>query len=156
MKKILSLIIDILNSFLFRHMKHLWLIILFISVKLVSQTLNVPARQIASMNGSQFVSTITPLSFSARENLILQEVVNGNVPNFYRTLSAVTSTAVIGGITKSVTYYVIPDYLAIGCDSNYFLCPMSPIIATKIADSAEAKSVVAASNSPCAIDNAFA
>lgn len=116
-------------------MKYFYVIILFFSINLVSQTFNVPARQVNAMNGAQFVTAITPLSFTARENLILQEVVNGNVPNFYRTLSAVTSTAVIGGITQSVTYYVIPDYLAIGCDTNYFLCPMSPIIATKIADS---------------------
>lgn len=102
---------------------------------LTSQTLNVPARQVNAMNGSQFVAAITPLSFTARENLILQEVINGNIPNFYRNLSAVTSTAVIASVTQSVTYYVIPDYLAIGCDTNYFLCPMSPIIATKIADS---------------------
>lgn len=116
-------------------MKYSWLIILFFSIKLVSQTLNVSARQVTAMNGAQFVNAIIPLSFTARENLIMQEVVNGNVPDFYRTLCAVTSTALISSVTQSVTYYVIPDYLAIGCDSNYFLCPMSPIIATKIADS---------------------
>ena len=110
-------------------------ILLFFSISVFSQTLNVPARQVSAMNGAQFVTAITPLSFTARENLILQEVVNGNVPNFYRILSPVTSTAVISGTLQSVTYYVIPDYLAIGCDTNYFLCPMSPIIATKIADS---------------------
>jgi hypothetical protein len=116
-------------------MKIFTLFFLSFFLNLTSQNLNLPLRQITAMNGSQFVSAITPLSFTARENLIMQEVVNGNVPNFFRTLSAVTSTAVISGIPQSVTYYVIPDYLAIGCDSNYFLCPMSPIIATKIADS---------------------
>lgn len=110
-------------------------ILSFFSCSLFSQTLNVPLRQVNAMNGTQFVAAITPLSFTARENLILQEVVNGNVPNFYRSLSPVTSTATISGITQSITYYVIPDYLAIGSDTNYFLCPMSPIIATKIADS---------------------
>lgn len=110
-------------------------ILSFFSCSLFSQTLNVPPRQVNAMNGTQFVAAITPLSFTARENLILQEVVNGNVPNFYRMLSPVTSTATISGITQSITYYVIPDYLAIGSDTNYFLCPMSPIIATKIADS---------------------
>jgi hypothetical protein len=105
------------------------------SFGLTSQILNVPPRQATALNGSQFITTIIPLSFTARENLIMQEVVNGNIPDFFRNLAAVTSTAVIGGITQSVTYYVIPDYLAIGCDTNYFLCPMSPIIATKIADS---------------------
>lgn len=116
-------------------MKKTALLFLLLSASLFSQTLNVPARQTTAMNGSQFVTAITPLSFTNRENLIMQEVLNGNVPNFYRTLSPVTSTAVISGTVQSVTYYVIPDYLAIGCDTNYFLCPMSPIVATKIADS---------------------
>lgn len=116
-------------------MKIITFILSFFSISIFSQNLSVPSRQVNAMNGTQFITAITPLSFSARENLILQEVVNGNIPNFYRTLSAVTSTAVIGGITESVTYYVLPDYLAIGCDTNYFLCQMSPIIATKIADS---------------------
>jgi hypothetical protein len=116
-------------------MKLFLVIMSFYSILACGQNLNVPPRQITAMNGSQFVTAITPLSFTARENLILQEVVNGNVPNFCRILSAVTSTAVISGITESITYYVMPDYLAIGCDTNYFLCPMSPIIATKIADS---------------------
>jgi len=116
-------------------MKILVLFFLLLCFGLTSQTLNVPARQVNAMNGSQFVAAITPLSFTARENLILQEVINGNIPNFYRNLSAVTSTASIASVTQSVTYYVIPDYLAIGCDTNYFLCPMSPIVATKIADS---------------------
>ncbi len=110
---------------------------LFITIQFISfsQNLNVPARPVGAMTGSQFVTAITPMSFTNRENLIYNEVIKGNVPNFYRTLSAVTSTAVISGVSQSITYYVIPDYLAIGCDTNYFLCPMSPIVATKIADS---------------------
>ena len=116
-------------------MRKIALLCLLFPVLLFAQTLNIPARQATAMNGSQFITAITPLSFTNRENLILQEVLNGNVPGFYRTLSPVTSTAVISGTVQSVTYYVIPDYLAIGCDTNYFLCPMSPIVATKIADS---------------------
>ena len=110
-------------------------ILILFSISVSAQTLNLPPRQVNAMNGTQFIAAITPLSFTLRENLILQEVINGNVPNFYRILSPVTSTAVISGTNQSVTYYVIPDYLAIGCDTNYFLCPMSPIVATKIADS---------------------
>lgn len=100
-----------------------------------AQVLNVPPRPAGAMAGSQFTAAIAPLSFTARENMIYNEVISGNVPNFYRSLSAVTSTATIGSVTQSVTYYVIPDYLAIGHDTDYFLCPMSPMVATKIADS---------------------
>ncbi|MEO8759878.1 MAG: T9SS type A sorting domain-containing protein, partial [Bacteroidia bacterium] len=99
-----------------------------------SQTLNLPARQTTALSGSQFEATIasSTLSLTNRENMIYTQVSAGNVPNFYRTLVAVTSTATISSATQSVTYYVAPDYLAIGCDTDYFLMPMSPMLATRI------------------------
>lgn len=100
-----------------------------------SQTLTIPPRQSNMLTGSQFTAVIAPLSLTARENSIYNEVISGNVPDFYRILVPVTSTAIIAAQTKSVTYYVIPDYLAVGSDADYFLCPMSPMLATKIADS---------------------
>ncbi|HEY1038645.1 MAG TPA: T9SS type A sorting domain-containing protein, partial [Bacteroidia bacterium] len=66
--------------------------------------------------------------------LIEQEILAGNVPSFYRNLKPVTSTGTVSGSPQSVTYYVTPDYVAVGHDTNYFLCPMSPIIATHIGD----------------------
>lgn len=102
---------------------------------LKSQTLNVPPRLSSYMTGTQFTAAIAPLSFTQRESLIYNEFIKGNVPNFLRTLCPVTSTALISGVTQSVTYYVIPDYIAIGSDVDYFLCPMSPMVSKKIADS---------------------
>jgi hypothetical protein len=99
------------------------------------QTLNIPPRLASYMTGTQFTAAIAPLSFTQRENLIYNEFIKGNVPNFLRTLCPVTSTALISGITQSVTYYVSPDYIAIGSDTDYFLCPMSPMVSKKIADS---------------------
>ncbi len=103
---------------------------------LSSQILNLPARNVTAMNGTQFSASISSasLSLTSRENQIFTEISNGNVPNFYRHLVPVTSSATISGVPQSVTYYVIPDYLAVGCDSDYFLCPMSPMLATHIAD----------------------
>lgn len=113
------------------------IITLFISVFLHSataQTWNLPVRNSGAMNGTQFVAAITSLGFTARENMIEQEILAGNVPSFYRTLKPVTSTGTVSGSPQSVTYYVTPDYIAVGHDTNYFLCPMSPIIATHIGD----------------------
>lgn len=116
------------------NLRFLPFLLVILSIQLHSQTLNLPTRSATAMNGTQFVAAITSLGFTARENLIEQEILNGNVPSFYRNLKPVTSSATIGGSPQTVTYYVTPDYLAVGTDSNYFLCPMSPIIATHIAD----------------------
>jgi hypothetical protein len=116
-------------------MRKLLLSLLFLGcTKIFAQTLNLPARPITALSGSQFEVTIasSTLSLTNRENMIYTQVSAGNVPDFYRNLIAVTSTATIGSVTQSVTYYVAPDYLAIGCDSDYFLMPMSPMLATKI------------------------
>ncbi len=112
------------------------LLVLFICeyVTTFSQTLNLPPRLSTALSGSQFEATIasSTLSLTNRENMVYAQVSAGNVPNFYRTFTAVTSTATIAGVTQSATYYVAPDYLCIGCDSDYFLMPMSPMLATKI------------------------
>ncbi len=101
-----------------------------------AQVLNLPARHAGALDGNQFEATIASasLSLTNRENMIYTEISNGNVPSFFRNLKPVTSTAVISGITETITYYVAPDYLMVGTDTNYFLCPMSPMLATKIAD----------------------
>jgi hypothetical protein len=108
----------------------------FLCFSVQAQVLNLPARNPGAMDGKQFVAAISSasLSLTSRENMIYTDISNGNVPNFFRNLQPVTSTAVIGGVSQSVTYYVAPDYLAVGTDTNYFLCPMSPMLATKIAD----------------------
>ncbi|MBA2614114.1 MAG: T9SS type A sorting domain-containing protein [Bacteroidetes bacterium] len=118
-----------------RFLRNFFSIVTFLSLQFTfAQTLSLPPRQNTMLTGSQFSAAIAPLSLTARENYIYNEVISGNIPNFYRTLTPVTSTAIIAAQTKSVTYYVIPDYLAVGPDTNYFLCPMSPMLATKIAD----------------------
>ena len=72
------------------------------------------------------------LSLEAREAKIYQEVIGGNVPGFLRELSPVSFSQTIDDSTYNVTYYVIPDYLAIGSDEDYFLIPMTPVLAQKI------------------------
>jgi hypothetical protein len=116
--------------------KLLFFIPIFWGVCLQAQILSLPPRSATALTGSQFVTTISSgsLSLTSRENMIYTEISNGNIPNFYRNLVPVTSHATISGSPDSVTYYVLPDYLAVGCDTNYFLCPMSPMLATAIAD----------------------
>jgi len=112
----------------------LFFFLLFIPCRIFTQTLNLPVRQSTDRSGSQFVSYITSMNLTARENAIYAEVLNGNVPSFMRNLIPVSSSATVNGTLYTVIYYVIPDYTAIGCDSDYFLCPMTPLLAQRVAD----------------------
>jgi hypothetical protein len=107
-----------------------------------AQTLNLPARPANAPGGAAFKELLLPLSFessnrqlSPREVAILGQILQGNVPNWMRNLSLVTTNATINGTNHIVSYYVTPEYIAIGSDQDYFLMPMTPMLGQRIADS---------------------
>lgn len=69
-------------------------------------------------------------AFSEREYWIYAQVISGNVPGWMRALNPVTVS--VAGHTA--TYFVIPDYLAVGSDTDYFLAPSTPLLAQRLAD----------------------
>ncbi|MDB6108267.1 MAG: hypothetical protein JWR69_17 [Pedosphaera sp.] len=99
-----------------------------------AQTLSLPPRGTNAPTGSEFAKTITGLERSEREEKIFSQVNSGNVPDFLRKLAPVTARFSQDGKTNTATYYVTPDYLAIGSDEDYFLMPMSPMLAQRVAD----------------------
>ncbi len=99
-----------------------------------SQTLPLPPRPPGARTGKEIVQAITPLSRASREDTLFKEIMAGNIPDFLRVLLPVSSSGSVGGIMRSVTYYVTPDYLAVGSDEEYFLTPMTPLLAQRLAD----------------------
>jgi len=95
-----------------------------------AQSLNLPPRPAGAPNGTQFTQLITALSRDERETRILSEVLRGNVPDFLRTLVPIH----VSNGSHTGTYYVTPDYVAIGDDADYFLCPMTPLLAQRLCD----------------------
>jgi hypothetical protein len=98
------------------------------------QTLHLPPRPADAPSGTQFITKITSLDLQPRENEIFTQIISGNVPNFLRHFSPVHVTNVANGKTNHATFFVTPDYLAVGSDDDYFLTPISPNTAQKIAD----------------------
>ncbi len=99
-----------------------------------AQTLDLPPRPLEALTGSQFAERIISLDLADREKEVVAQVTAGNVPNFLRKLCPVAATNVVEGKTNTATFYVTPDYLAIGSDDEYFLMPVSPSTAQRIAD----------------------
>ena len=118
-------------------MKYVLLLFFFILVvDCHSQHLKLKKRAANTLNGSEFSKSIrdSSLSLEKREEIIFNEIQSGNIPRFYRKLALVRDTAMIMGQLQTIRYYVLPDFLAIGSDSDYFYCPMRPQLAQKIAD----------------------
>lgn len=89
----------------------------------------IPTRDDNSISGSQFVFQNMPVNRIIRQQNILNEILNGNIPDFLRKFKSVTVTSG----SHSITYLVMPDFLCIGSDSDYTRMPMNPYTAQKIA-----------------------
>lgn len=116
-----------------------YVLLLFFSILVVdchSQHLKLKKRAANALSGSEFSKSIrdSSLSLEKREEIIFNEIQSGNIPGFYRKLAVIRDTAMIMGQLQTIRYYVLPDYLAIGSDSDYFYCPMRPQLAQKVAD----------------------
>ncbi len=113
-------------------------IVLFAAVllptNLFSQTLTFRRHSTSAVTGSQFAKDVESLDLQQREEKIFSEIVAENLPQFLRKLCPVTVTNVASGKTNLATFFVTPDYLAVGSDDDYFLTPMTPFTAQKIAD----------------------
>ena len=67
---------------------------------------------------------------AAREAVLQQEILSGNVPEFWRQFVPITVT---GGQDKLILQ-VSPDYLAVGREADFFQTPLTPGTAWRIAD----------------------
>jgi peptidoglycan hydrolase-like protein with peptidoglycan-binding domain len=91
---------------------------------------NMPARPASAPTGSQFMAQTANLSLTDREAQILAQLSAGNVPSFLRSYVDVTTTG--GGHT--LTFHVLPDYMAIGSDTDFVRIPMWAPTAQKVVD----------------------
>ncbi|MDP3830695.1 MAG: hypothetical protein Q8Q47_05470, partial [Ignavibacteriaceae bacterium] len=118
-------------------MKKIFLLlpILLFSELNYTQTLQLPPRQQNALSGTVFANLIWNMPLEQREEEIYSQIMSGNIPDFMRLLKQVTSSATISGNNYEVNYFVVPDYLSVGSDSDYFLIPMTPLLAQRIANS---------------------
>jgi hypothetical protein len=100
----------------------------------LGQTLPLPDRSPNALSGSQIAEQIAQLDLPSREERLFSEIMSGNVPQFLRKLCPVAIQSSADGKTNRATIFVTPDYLAIGSDADYFLLPLSPYTAQRIAD----------------------
>jgi hypothetical protein len=95
----------------------------------------IPLRDPSAMTGSEFMNHVKNMSFTDREDAILNELVTGNIPYFLREMKALEADfSDANGTSHHLEYKVFPDYLSIGSDNDYCRVPMGPITAQKAGD----------------------
>ena len=81
------------------------------------------------LSGSMFIANTWKNSVVKRESLALKEMIKGNIPDYIFNMKPVT----IGDGKNKITFYVTPDYLSIGNNSDHILIPLNFISAAKVA-----------------------
>ena len=112
----------------------LQIILVCFATRGLAQVLQLPPRATDPPDGDAFAQKITELDLTQRDQAIAGEIFAGNVPDFLHKFCPVTVTNVADGVTNIGVFFVAPDYLAVGSEENYFLTPVSPGAAQRIAD----------------------
>lgn len=122
------------NSFTPAIMKNLILSILMLAFvgPTFAQLADLPDRAANAISGSEFEELIRNLPLSSRENEIYSQIMSGNVPDFQRNPVEIGFSQTVGGVSYEVSYRVLPEYLAVGSDDDYFLIPTTPMLAQRL------------------------
>ncbi|MBW6506558.1 MAG: hypothetical protein K0B00_07410 [Rhodobacteraceae bacterium] len=95
----------------------------------------IPRRSGSAASGSQFGAALGNASGTERDQMVVREVLSGNVPQFLRALTPVTLTGTgTSGKTVAITVCVTPDYVAVGDNDDFLRVPMGLPEAAQIAD----------------------
>ena len=96
---------------------------------------DIPQRRARAMTGTEFIRSVTRLSREEREDAIRRELLEGNIPSFLRKLRTVEASATdSSGVKHTISYEVMPDYLAIGSNKDFVRIPMTPYTAQAFCD----------------------
>lgn len=101
---------------------------------LKSLTMRIPERPAYSLTGSQFVNLVSKLDEHLREQMVCEQLLKGNLPEFLRKLKPVKlEKRSKSGRLLRATIFVTPDYLAIGSQVDFIRVPMNYHTARKVA-----------------------
>lgn len=101
----------------------------------VNPSETIPARPVDALGGREFMLNIADLDSDDRDAAIRDELLRGNIPDFLRQFVSVHTRAKIGDDSElSVTFQVMPDYLAVGSDEDFVRVPVTPMTAQAVAD----------------------
>jgi hypothetical protein len=118
-------------------MKWLLIVFVFFTACTGSKNISFPARQNGNITGAEFYRIAAAYNGHQRDSLALVQFTLGNIPGFLKKFVAVKVSIFDSVHQKKINavYYVSPDYFSVGTDDNWCRIPLTPMAATRIADS---------------------
>ena len=96
---------------------------------------SVQPRALKAPGGSAFVESLFEATPTERESALVQEILRGNVPDWWRDFKTIsTEFHAESGETQRIAFRVSPDYLAIGGNEDFVRVPLTPSTAQHLAD----------------------
>lgn len=90
------------------------------------QLLNLPVRSSNAISGSAFMKKIARMDGGQREKAMVAEILKGNIPGFLRKLTPIETKLTSGPYRgKTLCYWALPDYIAIGSDTDFIRVPLN-------------------------------
>lgn len=94
--------------------------------------------------GKKFCQRVTSMSPLDREQAIEEALALGNFPNYLRRFVPLQVTSKgPKGANHTAVFWVMPDYLSVGSDTDFVRMPMMPVTARKLADRWDASLITA-------------
>ena len=104
------------------------------SASAAAPILPLPARPSGAPSGSTLAGALAGLPIEERERRLVEQVLAGNVPTHVRRLEEVRVEATIDGVRRTLSYWVTPDYLAVGSSDDFLRIPLRAGTAQRLAD----------------------
>lgn len=99
-----------------------------------SMVTSIPPRSPQALTGSQFAESVSTMDRQQREQAILDQLMEGNMPAFLRKLVPLKLSCELAGKILRATVFVMPEYLALGSDNDFLRIPMNLYTAEAVAD----------------------
>lgn len=93
-----------------------------------------PERAANARSGREVMAAVNGASLEDREDVLVREILEGNVPDRLRHFVDVDVHVLLGGVARRVRLFVLPDYLGVGGDVDFVRTPLSPQAAQLVAD----------------------
>jgi hypothetical protein len=96
---------------------------------------DIPRRRGGASSADAVLASVQGVDGVKRDQVVVREVLRGNMPGFLRDLVPVSISGRTGdGTNASIVICVTPDYLALGDDRDYVRVPLGLNAAARVAD----------------------